>query len=211
VLDGVRWVLLGAFVCFPFSGCLFDNQSSISAAATGGGSDTVPLEEVVKAVKKEVKDYQDHPVPGAPLPRLDTAEFTFKVVRTVTGGLSVNVYVFKIGGSHSREATHSVTYTYKVPPPEKKLTLAARAKRAPPKEDSLSETIRRAAEAARAATSFGDLPLNEMAINIQFVVKWTGNVGVEVPISIVTVGANVSGDKSTTQSVKLVFGKPKKP
>jgi hypothetical protein len=204
------WIADGAFVCFFFSGCIFDPQSSTSAAATGGGSDTVPLEEVVKEVKNEVKDYQNRPVPGAPLPRLDTAEFNFKVVRTVTGGLSVNVYLFKIGGSYSREATHSVTYTYKVPPPEKKLAFAAQVKRPPPKEDSLSETIRRAAEAAKAATSFGDLPLNEMAINIQFVVKWAGNIGVEAPISIVTVGANVSGDKSTTQSVKLVFGKAKK-
>lgn len=211
MLDTLRWVPLGAFVCLLISGCLFDKQSSTSAAATGGGSDIVPLEQVVKEVKKEVKDYQDRPVPGAPLPRLDTAEFTFKVVRTVTGGLSVNVYLFKIGGSHSREATHSVTYTYKVPPPEKKRGFAAQVKRPPPKKDSLSETIRQAAEAAKAATSFGDLPLNEMAINIQFVVKWAGNAGVEAPISIVTVGANVSGDKSTTQSVKLVFGKEKKP
>ena len=211
MLNTVRWVPLGAFACFLFSGCLFDKQSSTSAAATGGGSDAVPLEEVVKEVKKEVKDYQDHPVSGAPLPRLDTAEFTFKVVRTVTGGLSVNVWLIALSGSHSREATHSVTYTYKVPPPEKKLNFAAEVNRAPAKEDSLSETIRRAAEAAKASSSFGDLPLNEMAINIQFVVKWQGSGGIKAPISIVTVGANVSGDKSTTQSVKLVFGKEKKP
>jgi hypothetical protein len=207
--NGIPSIAEAALVCFLFSGCIFDPQSSTSAAATGGGSDTVPLGDVVKEVKREVKEYQDNPVPGAPLPRLDTAEFTFKVVRTVSGGLSVNVLVFKIGGSHSREATHTVTYTYKVPPPEKKVGFAAQAKPVPEKKDSLVETIRRAAEAAKESTSFGDLPLNEMAINIQFVVKWQGNIAIEAPISIVTVGANVSGDKSTTQSVKLVFGKKK--
>ena len=194
--NAILWVAEGAFVCFVFSSC----------ATTGGGLDAVPLGDVVKEVKREVKEYQDKPVPGSPLPRLDTAEFTFKVVRTVSGGLSVNVFVFKIGGSHSRETMHTVTYTYKVPPPEKRF--APREKPEPERKDSLVDTIRRAAEAAKASTSFGDLPLNEMAINIQFVVKRQSNVGVEAPISIVTVGANVSGDESTTQSVKLVFGRP---
>ncbi len=198
VRNAILWIAEGAFVCFLFLGC----------ATTGGGLDTVPLRDVVKAVKRQVKEYQDEPVPGSPLPRLDTAEFTFKVVRTVSGGLSVNVFVFEIGGSHSREAMHTVTYTYKVPPPEKKF--AALEKPEPEAKDSLVETIRRAAEAAKESTSFGDLPLNEMAINIQFVVKWQGNLGVKAPISIVTVGANVSGEKSTTQSVKLVFGRKKK-
>jgi hypothetical protein len=195
VRNAILWIAERAFVCFLFSGC----------ATTGGVSDTVPLGDVVKEVKRQVKEYQDMPVPGAPLPRLDTAEFTFKVVRTASGGLSVNVFVFKIGGSHSREATHTVTYMYKVPSPKK--TFAAQEKPKPEAKDSLVETIRRAAQAAKESTSFGNLPLNEMAINIQFVVKWQGNVGVEAPISIVTVGANVSGEKSTTQSVKLVFGK----
>jgi hypothetical protein len=194
--NAILWVAAGAFVCFVFSSC----------ATSGGGLDTVPLEDVVKEVKREVKDYQDKPVPSSPLPRLDTAEFTFKVVRTVSGGLSVNVFVIEIGGSHSREAMHTVTYTYKVPPPEKKF--AARERPGPERKDSLAETIRRAAEAAKAATSFGDLPLNEMEINIEFVVKRQRNVAVKAPISIVTVGASVSGEKSTTQSVKLVFGRP---
>jgi hypothetical protein len=209
VRNTTPWVALGLLACFLFSGCLFDRQSSTSAAATGSGLDSVPLAEVVKEVKKEVKEYQDSPVEGAPLPALTTAEFTFKVVRTATGGLGVNVWFVSFGWSHSREATHSVTYTYKVPPPEAKFSISAASKRVE-KKDSLAEAIKLAAEAAKASTSFGDLPLNEMAINIQFVVKSQLKGGVKVPISIVTVGADVSGDKSTTQSVKLVFGKVKK-
>jgi hypothetical protein len=198
VRNAILWVAAGAFVCFLFPGC----------ATIGGESQTVPLVDVVKEVKRQVKEYQDKPVPGNPLPELHTAEFTFKVVRTTSGGLNVNFFVFTIGGSHSREDMHTVTYTYEVPSPKTKF---AAQKPEPERKDSLVETIRRAAEAAKATsdTDVAGLPLNAMEINIEFVVKRQATVTVQAPISIVTVGANVSGDKSTTQSVKLVFGKEK--
>ncbi len=76
----------------------------------------------------------------------------------------------------------------------------------------LKDALAQALEAAAAAVKNSNteqLQFKKLAVTIQFGVKWDGSGGVNIPVSLVTVGPNVDVNKNPVQSVKVVFGASK--
>jgi hypothetical protein len=99
-----------------------------------------------------------------------------------------------------------------VPPPP---TGAALAGRQPPPTltEELASTIQNGAKAVKQSPSgIGKLKFKQLAVTVQYGVKWDISVGLSAPISFVTVGINADKNKNTVQSVELTFSDaPKKP
>jgi hypothetical protein len=173
-------------------------------------TEAAPLELVVSQVKEALLQYQSSLGSGPDsLPPLSKAEFNFKTTTATTANGSINLFVFKIGGSHENDVVNDVTYVYAVPKPKKSEAQAARApgkKKSVDFKTALVETIQSAARAVKTTTSLGKLPFSQLAVNLQYGVKWDGNIGVNVPIHLVTVGLGGDKSKNTIQSVKLTFG-----
>ncbi len=168
--------------------------------------DTVDLDSVIKQVTSALDDYQKNLGGGVDaLPPLASAEFDFKTTVGKTVGGSINVLVFKIGASHEKDVVNDVTFTYALPKPPKSAA-AAHTKKPPTLEDELANTIQAAAAAVKTAGTLGKLNFSKLSVNIQYGVKWDGNGGVNIPVSLVTVGLSGDVNKNTVQSVKLTFG-----
>ncbi len=168
--------------------------------------DAAPLNLVIAQVKAALAEYQQNLGGGADaLPALSSAEFDFKATTATTEGLTVNLFIFKLGGSHETDVVNDVTYTYSVPKPP--TTVPTKAKLKPPLlKDALAQTIQSAAAAIKTSGNLGKLSFSKLTVNLQYGVKWDGNIGANVPISFVTVGLSGDKNKNTVQSVKLVFG-----
>jgi hypothetical protein len=177
-----------------------------SAPGAAGQKDAVPLCAVVTQVTSALARYQSSLGSGAnALPPLSQAEFDFKTAAVTTTGAKISLFVFTIGGSHEKDVTNDVTFTYALPKPKP----GALAPRTPVTlEDQLYATIRGAAEQVQMANKIGDVPFSSLVITVQFCVKWDGNAGVNAPISLITVGLNGDKSRNTTQSVKLTFARP---
>jgi hypothetical protein len=174
--------------------------------------DAVPLELVVAQVKDALQEYQTNLGGGSDaLPPLSSAEFDFKTTTATTIGLTISLFIFKIGGSHEKDVVNDVTYTYSVPKPPAALRSAKKSLRAdkkpsPQLKDQLVQTIRSAAAAIKTAGTVGKLPFSKLSVTIQYGVKWDGTAGATAPIQLVTLGITGEKSKNTVQSVKLVFG-----
>ena len=176
------------------------------ALGTTGRKDAVPLCTVVTQVTSALTRYQSSLGSGTnALPPLSKAEFDFKTAAVTTIGAKISLFVFTIGGSHEKDVTNDITFTYALPKPKPgvvapRTTLTL--------EDQLYATIRGAAEQVQMAQKVGNVPFTSLEINLQFCVKWDGNAGVNAPISLITVGLNGDKSRNTTQSVKLTFSHP---
>lgn len=170
--------------------------------------DAAPLNLVIAQVKAALAEYQQNLGGGADaLPALSSAEFDFKATTATTGGITVNLFIFKLGGSHETDVVNDVTYTYSVPKPPATVPTKANPNRKPPLlKDALAQTIQSAAAAIKTSGNLGKLSFTKLTVNLQYGVKWDGNIGANVPISFVTVGLSGDKNKNTVQSVKLVFG-----
>ena len=176
------------------------------APSTTGKTDAVPLCAVVQQVTSALQRYQSELGTGKDaLPPLAKAEFDFKTAAVTTVGAKISLFVFTIGGSHEKDVTNDVVFTYALPKPKP----SAVAPRIPVTlEDELYATIRGAAEQVQMAQKIGDVPFSSLEITVQFCVKWDGNAGANVPISLITVGLSGDKSRSTTQSMKLTFSHP---
>jgi hypothetical protein len=175
------------------------------APGATGKKDAVPLCAVVTQVTSALTRYQASLGAGKDaLPPLSKAEFDFKTAAVTTVGAKISLFVFTIGGSHEKDVTNDVTFTYELP----KKTSALRPQIQPTLEDQLYATIRGAAEQVQMAQKVGNVPFSSLEITVQFCVKWDGNAGVNAPISLITVGLNGDKGRNTTQSVKLTFAHP---
>jgi hypothetical protein len=175
------------------------------APGAAGQKDAVPLCAVVNQVTSALARYQSSLGSGAnALPPLSKAEFDFKTAAVTTTGAKISLFVFTIGGSHERDVTNDVTFTYALAKP-KPSALAPHTTAT--LEDQLYATIRGAAEQVQMAKKIADVPFSGLEITVQFCVKWDGNAGVNAPISLVTVGLNGDKSRNTTQSVKLTFAR----
>ena len=171
-----------------------------------GQKDAVPLCAVVSKVTSALTRYQSSLGSGTnALPPLSKAEFDFKTAAVTTVGAKISLFVFTIGGSHEKDVTNDITFTYALPKP-KPSVVAPRT--TVTLEDQLYSTIRGAAEQVQMAQKVGNVPFTSLEINLQFCVKWDGNAGVNAPISLITVGLNGDKSRNTTQSVKLTFSHP---
>jgi hypothetical protein len=187
--------------------------SALSAAAdtcpapgTTGRKDAVPLCVVVSQVTSALTRYQSSLGSGSnALPPLSKAEFDFKTAAVTTVGAKISLFVFTIGGSHEKDVTNDITFTYALPKPKPG---AVAPHITATLEDQLYATIRGAAEQVQMAQKVGNVPFTSLEITVQFCVKWDGNAGVNAPISLITVGLNGDKSRNTTQSVKLTFSHP---
>jgi len=156
---------------------------------------------VIKQVEEALNQYQRSSEPHS-LPRLESAEFSFKAVTSATAGGTINFFIFKFGGSHEKDVTHEVTFTYDVPRPSE---LVTRQPRVPTTfTDELANTIQSAAEAVKKSETAVGLPFHKLTVNFEYGVKWEGNVEAN-PLSLVTVDVSGAKSKSTVQSIQLVF------
>lgn len=68
-----------------------------------------------------------------------------------------------------------------------------------------------AAAAIKDAATLGKLNFNKLSLVLQFGVQFDGNVGVNVPIQLVTLGASGEYKKNEVQTVTLMFAEPESP
>lgn len=202
-----KWLLVFACVIplnsFP--------QTSTPAATpplpAASPTDAAPLDLIIPQVKAALDLYQKNVGSGPDaLPPLASAEFDFKTTTAKVQGLTINLLIFKLGGSHEKDVVNDVTFTYAVPPPPKPVAGLQSKKKPPTLTEQLANTIQNAAEAVKASKQFGKLTFSKFTVNVQYGVKWDGSIGVNVPISLVTLGLSADVNKNTVQSVKLVFG-----
>jgi len=169
--------------------------------------DASPLDLIIPKVKDALDLYQ-HNLGSGPdaLPPLTSAEFDFKTTTAKVVGFSVNLLIFKIGGSHEKDDVNETTFTYSIPSPAPPAHLQS-PKKPPTLTEQLAYTIQAAALAVKTSKQLGPLSFSKFVVTVQFGVKWDGNIGANVPISLVTVGLSGDISKNTVQSVKLTFGK----
>jgi hypothetical protein len=202
-----KW-MLPLLLIIPLSSSAQTVQSAGSATLPVISSDQAsPLSLIIPKVKEALDLYQ-HNLGSGPdaLPPLSSAEFDFKTTTAKTVGLTVNLFIFKLGGSHERDDVNETTFTYSIPPPAPSAQVQS-PKKPPTLQEQLAYTIQAAALAVKESKKLGPLSFTKFVVTIQFGVKWDGSAGVNVPISFVTVGLSGDISKNTVQSIKLTFGK----
>jgi hypothetical protein len=172
---------------------------------------TTDLAAVVQLVDHALKCYQAlskdlDPLQPKGLPKISSAVMDFKTTTGKTVGFSFSIFIFKVGASREKDVTDDVSFTYSVPKVILPLTKGF-AKPAP--ADLFKELVKEVAAAASAAqaqsTALG-LPLSKVQIQISYGIKFDGNIGVNVPISLVTIGGSGDYNKNNTQTITLTFG-----
>ncbi len=173
-----------------------------TAQPTQAPKDLVDLKTVIKKVQDALDEYQTaHGGDTSPLPALESAEFDFKTTVDVVLGFGINFWIIKLGATHTQEVVHQVTFTYEPPKPPGLESL---------EPQDLKDALAQAIEAAAIAVQNSDtdaLKFKKLAVSINFGVKWDGNGGVSIPVSLVTIGPNVDISKNSVHSVKVTFGK----
>jgi hypothetical protein len=166
---------------------------------------TADLPSVIASVKAAIDCYQNNRGSGADaLPALTSAAFDFKTTTGTVGGLTLNLFIVKIGGSVEKDTLKDMTFTYSVPtpPPTRGLKRKPQAL-----SDAIANDILAAAAVAKSGVTVSNMPLGKITITEQFGIKIDGNVSLNIPVSIVTLGPNADRNQTSTQSVTLTFGK----
>jgi len=173
---------------------------------------TADLPSVVQTVEQALKCYQaltgeKDPMQPKGLPKLNSVMMDFKTTTGKTVGFTFSVFIFKIGASREKDVTDDVSFTYSVP---KQLALAATpgfsVKTPAPLFEELVSDIKSAAHAAQAQSKLLDMPLSKVSITISYGIKFDGNLSLNVPVQLVTIGGNGDYNKNNTQSLTVTFG-----
>jgi hypothetical protein len=200
-------LVFSCFIPLVSSAQVAEQQSATPTLPVVSTDQASPLDLIIPKVKEALDLYQ-HNLGNGPdaLPALSSAEFDFKTTTAKTVGATVNLFIFKIGGSHEKDDVNETTFTYSIPPPTPPAQVQS-SKKPPTLQEQLAYTIQAAALAVKQSKKLGPLSFTKFVVTIQFGVKWEGQAGVNVPISFVTVGLSGDISKNTVQSVKLTFGK----
>lgn len=178
------------------------NQQQVQNQPNG----TADLPSVIASVTSAMQCYQDNRGTGADaLPKLSSAVFDFKTTTGTVGGLTFSIFILKIGGSVEKDSVNDLSFTYSVPakPPARGII-----KKEPQQlSDALANNILAAAKAVQTSQSVLGLPLDKVSINVQYGIKFDGNVLLNVPVQLVTLGPSAGHNKASTQSVTLTFEK----
>lgn len=175
---------------------------------------TADLPSVVRTVEQALKCYQalsgeKDPMHPEGLPRLNTVEMDFKTTTGTTVGLTFAIFVFKISGSRETDVTDDLKFTYSVP---RKLqfpkTLGFVKPTPAPLYEELVKDVQAAARAALAQSDALGIPLNKVSISVSYGIKFDGNLSLNAPVQLVTVGGNGDYNKNNTQTVTLSFEEP---
>lgn len=176
------------------------------------GANTMLLSRVVCEVEKALDAYQQSPEVQDKqlLPKLATADFDFKTVVDTKGGFRVAFLIFQFGSTVDKVSVNDVDFQY-VP---KSSLPGLRPQRTKSLQQELIDTIKSAAAAVaeqsnKPSSAKDPLVFKQLSVTISYGVTWDVNGGINAPLSLVTVGANVDRSKSTVQQVKLFFVAPK--
>jgi hypothetical protein len=174
-------------------------------------ANTAGLPSVVQTVEHALQCYQalantKDPMQPKGLPKLSSAAMDFKTTTGKTIGFTFSVFVFKIGASREKDVTDDLVFTYSVP----KVTLPPSvgfAKTPPPTlYEELVKEVQAAARAAQAQSTAMSMPLSKVGITVSYGIKFDGNVFLNVPVQLVTVGGNGDYNKNNIQTITLTFG-----
>jgi hypothetical protein len=111
---------------------------------------TADLQPVVASVEAAIECYQANRGSGSDaLPPLNSAVLNFKTTTGTVGGLTLSIFIFKLGASHEKDTINELELTYSVKPPPPR----GRLKNIAPQSlsDSLANGILAAASAVKAA------------------------------------------------------------
>jgi hypothetical protein len=176
------------------SGCESFQQKKPSA---GAKPEYFPVHQAVAEASAAVTEYSNSEAGKGSGMSLRSAEFTFKVVETVTGEVGVNILILNVSGSIAGQRTKEIGYTYKKP--------SARRLVQPTLKSDLAKTIDQALRDA--PKEINGIPLDEVSIKKDFGIEKKIGAGGQAQLSIVTIGPKVSAGNNTVQSVKLAFAK----
>jgi hypothetical protein len=172
---------------------------------------TADLPSVVQTVEKALECYQalsreKDPLQPKGLPKLASAMLDFKTTTSKTVGFTFSVFVFKIGASGEKDITNDISFTY-APKPKTLPKGEGFVKKGPaPLYEELVKAVAAAASAAQAQSALLGLPLNKVSVMVSYGIKFDGNVSINVPVQLVTIGGNGDYNKNNTQTITLTFG-----
>jgi hypothetical protein len=175
-----------------------------------------PLGLVVCEVENALNAYQQSSdVDGDVLPKISSAELDFKTVVDTKGSLGIGLFIVKLfGGSYDKQKTNDVNFTYV---PKSLLKTAVEARTAQSFQDELLAVIKGAATAVKQQQAMpppdgikDPLVFKQLAVTVSFGVTKGITAGLSIPISIVTISAQLDRTKNNVQSVKLTFAPPPK-
>lgn len=175
---------------------------------------TADLPSVVKTVEQALECYQavaqttDEMQPKG-LPTLSSAVMDFKATTGKTVGFTFSVFVFKIGASREKDVTDDLTFTYAVPKvilPHDAQGFVKVKPKPPALYEELVKEVQAAAAAAQAQSIALGMPLSKVTVLVSYGIKFDGNVSINVPVQLVTIGGNGDYNKNNTQTITLTFG-----
>lgn len=175
-------------------------------AAAGAPSGTADLNSVITSVTTALRCYEDTRGSGPDaLPHLQQAQFDFKTTTGKIGGVTVSFFIFKLGASKENDTTNQLSFTYSLPKPAGAGHALKFAK--PPQllTDALVADIQSAAAAVKARAKIDNLTFSKLTITLQYGVQFDGNVAVNVPVQLVTIGASYDGKRNDVQTITLTF------
>jgi hypothetical protein len=169
---------------------------------------TADLHSVIISVEAAINCYQTSIGSGPDaLPPLKQADFDFKTTTGKIGGISVSFFIFQLKASKEKDTTNEITFTYGLKTSSEGLALK---RKAPPIQlaDALVSDMQAAAAAVKDAAKLGKLNFNQLKVVLQFGIQFEGNVAINAPVQIVTLGASGDYKKNEVQSVTLTFASP---
>lgn len=171
---------------------------------------TADLPSVIRTIEQALKCYQqvsgdkDELQPKG-LPKLKSVDMDFKTTTGQTVGVSFSIFIFKIGASREKDVTDDITFTYSVPSVPSSGVGHFRKPTPPSLYEELVKDIQAAARAAQSQSTVLGKPLSSVKITVSYGIKFDGNVSINVPVSLVTIGGNGDYNKNNTQSLSLTF------
>ena len=178
----------------------------------------VLLSRVFCEVQHALDAYQSTPdVLKHALPPLSTVDFQFTVTTDKGAGLELDFFIFKLNASRTSETINQVDFQYTPPPPPPPPVAhnvgEVKKPQPPTIQQALLDTITAAARSVQQVSQLAPDPNNplifkQLTVTLSYGVTWTGSVGLDIPISIVTLSPSVNGSKDNVQQVTLVFAPP---
>jgi hypothetical protein len=177
-------------------------------------SPTYELAPVIVATEAALNDYQTQAMSAegekSGIPPLATADFDFKTVVDIKGGLSINLLIFTIGATRAKQTTNDLDFQYAPHIAPKAETFALDGSTAPKTlYQSIIDTLTASAKEIKKAqdgqtTELNKLDLCQLSLTLAFGVT-TDVHGLRAPFQLVTVSASLDRSKNNVQQVKLTF------
>jgi hypothetical protein len=175
-------------------------------SAVGAPNGTADLNSVITSVTAALLCYEASRGSGPDaLPHLQQAKFDFKTTTAKVGGFTVSFFIFKLGASKESDTTNQLSFTYSLPKPPGTGHALKIAKPPQPLADALVADMQGAAAAIKTRAKIDNLTFKELTITLQYGIQFDGNIGINVPIQLVTIGANYDSKRNDVQTVTLTF------